>query len=288
MGQDRQEVLCQLRRLSSKGGCGKLHNRHATNLPPSEELKHTPTLAGISAGSIESQRPSSNQTNLPSPSTASLPQRWATASSNSSPRPLSSSTLACRGTGRPLLESWTSTRTWRRSTSTVTLHSLRPWRRALVTTSLVNRTASSVTPVTPSTSPTNRRATLTLVRADGSTSEERILGVYPQPGATKQKHFWAALRGREARTSIVRFRPVALASRLAGVWLSWLERSLHTAEVTGSSPVTPTTDPQVRGHFRSAPGSAGRLVSASCPRDSASELCVRVRFILDTVTPVPA
>src|SRR5581483_2982335 len=23
-------------------------------------------------------------------------------------------------------------------------------------------------------------------------------------------------------------------------WLSWLERSLHTAEVTGSSPVTPT------------------------------------------------
>src|SRR6202035_3584606 len=25
-----------------------------------------------------------------------------------------------------------------------------------------------------------------------------------------------------------------------GVWLSWLERSLHTAEVTGSSPVTPT------------------------------------------------
>lgn len=26
-----------------------------------------------------------------------------------------------------------------------------------------------------------------------------------------------------------------------GVWLSWLERCLHTAEVTGSSPVTPTT-----------------------------------------------
>ena len=28
---------------------------------------------------------------------------------------------------------------------------------------------------------------------------------------------------------------------VTGVWLSWLERSLHTAEVTGSSPVTPTS-----------------------------------------------
>src|SRR5271165_7674051 len=26
----------------------------------------------------------------------------------------------------------------------------------------------------------------------------------------------------------------------SGAWLSWLERSLHTAEVTGSSPVAPT------------------------------------------------
>ena len=31
-----------------------------------------------------------------------------------------------------------------------------------------------------------------------------------------------------------------------GAWLSWLERSLHTAEVTGSSPVTPTNYPLLR------------------------------------------
>ena len=27
---------------------------------------------------------------------------------------------------------------------------------------------------------------------------------------------------------------------LSGDWLSWLERCLHTAEVTGSNPVSPT------------------------------------------------
>ena len=36
---------------------------------------------------------------------------------------------------------------------------------------------------------------------------------------------------------------------LRGVWLSWLERCLHTAEVTGSSPVTPTEFRQVRVGF---------------------------------------
>lgn len=33
---------------------------------------------------------------------------------------------------------------------------------------------------------------------------------------------------------------LAMLSSRKGVWLSWLERCLHTAEVTGSNPVTPT------------------------------------------------
>src|SRR5262249_28242995 len=32
-----------------------------------------------------------------------------------------------------------------------------------------------------------------------------------------------------------------------GAWLSWLERSLHTAEVGGSSPLAPTPKAQVKG-----------------------------------------
>ena len=42
-----------------------------------------------------------------------------------------------------------------------------------------------------------------------------------------------------------------------GDWLSWLERCLHTAEVMGSSPVSPTLKPQVRAHL--ACGSSFRL-----------------------------
>jgi hypothetical protein len=52
-----------------------------------------------------------------------------------------------------------------------------------------------------------------------------------------------------------------------GAWLRWLERSLHTAEVTGSSPVAPTTSSLLRPCFSAARLSLRKPLSADCPRD---------------------
>src|ERR1700674_218541 len=43
-----------------------------------------------------------------------------------------------------------------------------------------------------------------------------------------------------------------------GAWLSWLERSLHTAEVVGSSPAAPTNKDPGQGVFCGESGSGPR------------------------------
>ena len=55
----------------------------------------------------------------------------------------------------------------------------------------------------------------------------------------------------------------------SGAWLSWLERSLHTAEVGGSSPPAPTAKEQ----FRSSP-ETGLILSfapAGAPRERSAK-----------------
>ena len=52
-----------------------------------------------------------------------------------------------------------------------------------------------------------------------------------------------------------------LSSPVPGDWLSWLERCLHTAEVMGSSPVSPTTKAQVEALLcRAQQSTTGHLV----------------------------